>query len=446
MLRIPRQLEYIYTFVTLWFLFGNPVSLLQHGADGDQAIDTTMVASNFLLPGLTMALCSVAFALLFLNWKAVLQRIRVNPQILLVLLFVLIVFASCQWSDYPDYSFRRALLMVWETAFVIYFFVRFDLQDQLLLLSSAFAATILLCLAFSLLIPQYGTMTVPPHIGAWRGVFSHKNKLGPQMALSTVFLFVCRNSNIYSGSQKLFFTLMMCLSATMIVLSQSTTGLLATIFMILAFFAFSTLRLNYKLLTPAVSFVMAAAILSALYVWFNASNILGIFGKGTDLTGRDELWPAIWQSFLERPFLGYGYEAFWQGRASAAAQIWKAVGWPSPHAHNGFLEILLSVGILGGIVFLCSFLLNTTQSLKLIYVTKKPYAILPILVLLLIVINNTTESTLFLADIWVLYVWLSLVPATIATEYRRTAVSAVAGGILTQKDRLVPGRSNGLSA
>jgi O-antigen ligase len=68
------------------------------------------------------------------------------------------------------------------------------------------------------------------------------------------------------------------------------------------------------------------------------------------LTGRTDLWAALIPEFLERPFLGYGFAAFWNPVNLAIME--GAAGFPVVSAHNGFLEELLSTGAIGLILFL----------------------------------------------------------------------------------------------
>lgn len=65
------------------------------------------------------------------------------------------------------------------------------------------------------------------------------------------------------------------------------------------------------------------------------------------LTGRTILWEAIWDSFTESPLIGHGY---FVTSKSGALDVW---GGPSNHsAHNVVLQVLVSTGLIGVILFL----------------------------------------------------------------------------------------------
>ena len=251
-------------------------------------------------------------------------------------------------------------------------------------------------------------MHLAPHTGAWRGVHTHKNKLGAQMALTTVFLLITQYTDVFRGKAKLAITGSMVLSAFLVVAAQSTTGLLATATMTLTFFVCNALKLNYRSMVVAVSSITLTAGIAISYIQTNADTLLGAFGKGTDLSGRNDIWPALFHMISQKPFLGYGYKGFWGPYGAPADIVRQIAGWPVPNAHNGFIEVLLALGWIGGLLFFSNFLITFVKSIQLIRLTKKSYAIYPVVMLVFLTLSNLTESNLFVGDAWILYVWVSL--------------------------------------
>jgi O-antigen ligase len=72
-----------------------------------------------------------------------------------------------------------------------------------------------------------------------------------------------------------------------------------------------------------------------------------LLGKSSDLSGRTEIWEFAATMVEHRPWLGYGYKVFWLGADAPAAAFWKASRDFVPHAHNGFLELALDLGLIG---------------------------------------------------------------------------------------------------
>ncbi len=410
MIRIPRQLESIYAAIALWFFFGNPINVLNNGADGSQLIDTQTVSSSFLLPGISMAIYCISVLILLNCWETTLSRITKNPQLVLLGLFLLIVIASTQWSAYPVYTLRRSVLVLGSTAFAVFFSTRFSFTQQLKMLTFAFGVTIVLCFFISLFFPVYGTMTAP-HAGAWRGVHMHKNELGAQMGFISIFLLVVRSTDLFRGLTKAVVSVLVVGSVFLVVASTSTTGLVILFTLGIASILCNMLRLNYQYAVPVVNISLIVMMLIFFYIQSNLETLLGVFDKGTDLTGRDQLWPAVLQMVSQKPLLGYGYEGFWRGSASPGAYIWKVAGWPTPNAHNGYLDLLLATGYIGGFLFFAGLMFNLFKSLARVGMTKNACAICPIIALLFLMMSNTTETTFFVSDSWILYVWISLIPA-----------------------------------
>lgn len=63
-------------------------------------------------------------------------------------------------------------------------------------------------------------------------------------------------------------------------------------------------------------------------------------------TGRTELWPVVWEAYLEAPLRGHGYSVT---SADAQLEIWD--GSVNRSAHNLVLQVLVSTGVIGLALF-----------------------------------------------------------------------------------------------
>ena len=407
MLRIPRYLEYIFICFALWFFFGNPINLITSGGAG-QLVDVYTEQSNFLLPGISMAIYMTASSLLLFRWKLVLNKLRSHPQTILISLFLVIVIFSTQWSADPSQTSRRGILLVGSTLLAFFLSTSFSFKQQLRFLAIALGVNVILCFIFGVLLPNYGIMHDGVHAGAWRGVYTHKNKLGSQMALTTVFLVVIQYTKLFRGKANLAIATSTIISGFLVVASKSTTGILATGAMTLTFIVCNALKLSYRSMVIAISSIILLTGSTSIYIQANADELLGLFGKGTDLSGRNELWPAAWHMISRKPFLGYGYEGFWGTAGSPADLLRQIVGWPAPNAHSGFLESLLAVGWIGSSLLLIALVITTVKAIQLVRTTRQSYATCPVLIIVFLLLSNMTESTLFNHDVWLLFIWASL--------------------------------------
>jgi exopolysaccharide production protein ExoQ len=66
-------------------------------------------------------------------------------------------------------------------------------------------------------------------------------------------------------------------------------------------------------------------------------------------TGRVPLWGDLWTFVMQRPVLGYGYNAFWTPEHIIAVS--RSQDWVIFSAHSGYMEMALSVGVLGVAAF-----------------------------------------------------------------------------------------------
>jgi O-antigen ligase len=85
----------------------------------------------------------------------------------------------------------------------------------------------------------------------------------------------------------------------------------------------------------------------AILVFQNVAGLLGLLGRDLTFSGRTNIWQAVLEAIMQRPLLGYGYAAFWNGLQGQSANVILALGWAVPHAHNGFLEVWLQLGLVG---------------------------------------------------------------------------------------------------
>ena len=92
-----------------------------------------------------------------------------------------------------------------------------------------------------------------------------------------------------------------------------------------------------------------------------------LLGKDPTLTGRTGVWTAVLRRIAERPHLGYGYGAFWHDRFGPAMLIRRETHWDVPAAHNGWLEIVLQIGEVGGALVAFYFALTVGALLKRLF-------------------------------------------------------------------------------
>jgi exopolysaccharide production protein ExoQ len=131
-----------------------------------------------------------------------------------------------------------------------------------------------------------------------------------------------------------------------------------------------------------------------LFVALFPDSVLELAGKDPTLTGRTELWDLVIDKIYERPLFGWGYSAFWEMANPLAVEISAKVRWLVPHAHNGLLEMLLEVGVVGALLIITIFLRGAWLGWRCLRTPNRELGLSLLLCCGAILITGTTESVL----------------------------------------------------
>ena len=277
------------------------------------------------------------------HWKTVVRGVKQAKWIVVLLL---IAIASTAWSQDPLFTLRRSLVLagndgVWRLfrqplhgASAIAF-AGLDLRAW-----SCFPA-----LRIAILLPRFGVDHFL-HPGDWQGAFTQKNMLARIMVLALLVFYFAKHSVAplvrWAGIAGAF---------ALLVLSRSVTGAIV-------FTAIVRHLPLYRLLRTRITFAIPVVVAIAVGRWDRRSlvassltDILQLVNRSPRLTGRTDLWGAVLTAILKHPWLGYGFNGFWQGLHGESASVLLTIGWPALHSHNGFLDLALDLGLLGLVIF-----------------------------------------------------------------------------------------------
>jgi exopolysaccharide production protein ExoQ len=278
---------------------------------------------------------------------------RLSMQMKLVTSFPFLALLLFPLSQLPTRTISSGTLLLGSILLLYYIMSRYQLDQVLELLLVLGTATIVASIVFAVALPQYGLDQMGGHSSAWKGIFSAKNYLG-NLALffltaavsyraRTVFLRAVRVSQI-----------IFCLTA--IAFSRAATAYMLTAVYIGYFVTLKTLHNFRKKDYFVVCFVLLVAFSSvavAIVAW--PDFLFTLLGKDVTLTGRTEIWGAVFDSIAKRPLLGYGYQAFWLGLQGESYRVILAVSWVLAQAQNGFLDVMLEMGAVGLTIVLLVF-------------------------------------------------------------------------------------------
>jgi len=327
-------------------------------SDEGQSLALQIASSDAGVSVAYRILVYVAYAMiLWLIFTHLSRVLHAASQCKPALLLCGIVLASVIWSQAPFISLRTGLYYLVDTFFAFYLLSAFNLEELMDLMMMLGTTLAILSALMIVAFPQYGLVQQTAHHGVWQGIFAEKN----DAAKNWLFLLtpVCNRrifqprSMIYASMILLF--LGMTKSATAIV----AFAIYAAFMMCLPFFR----RLSLRRAAFSIAVVAVITVLSASVMIEIAPHVAGLLGRDPTLTGRTDIWAVLLQSVQKHPMLGYGYSAFWMGTAGESGLVYMAIHWSFGYAHNGFLEVLLQLGILGVAAVLLMLLQAATNAL-----------------------------------------------------------------------------------
>ncbi len=390
-------LEYGFGVTSLLIYSGGIVVLVTSG--GQQEYEE-VAYDNSLIRITYFAIYIITVLLLSFRWRKTWQTLRQDYWIFLLILVAAISFI---WSFEKANTLKDILTITGSSLFGLYFASRYTLKQQLELMSWTYGIVIVLSFIFAIAVPKLGIMGAA-HQGKWRGIFSHKNGLGQAMVYSFLsFLFMVYQSKRY----KPLMLLGMSLSIILLLLSASTSSMFNLLILVIVFYVMYIVRLPYLLMIPVIALIVTVG--ETFYLWSidNSGAIFNSVGKDATLTGRTDLWQLTTDMIWKQPWIGYGFGGFWQGLNGAeSGYILRAVTWSPSHPHNGYLQLLLDLGILGFSIFWIGLFMSTIRGLKLIRSTTAIAALWPVVHIVQLLITSTTETQLFASNNvgWILYV------------------------------------------
>jgi exopolysaccharide production protein ExoQ len=322
----------------------------------------------------------------------------------LIVVLLALAMASMLWSLAPADTLRRCFAITGTTLLGLYLAARFEPRELIRLLGWAFAVIMVLSVVFVAVKPAVG-ISGPPHPGAWRGVFSHKNGLGQTMLLALITFGV-----LGATSRRRGWPIALAIGAAgLLVLSTSKTPLaVAAVLVIVGLLVWAMHRHPDR-----AGYLGALAVIAALaapfVVFVVLEPVLTLLGRDLTLTGRTDIWRLVWGAIQQRPLLGYGYSGFWTATMGPVLDIWFVAGWQVPNAHQGFLDLLLAFGAVGLLLYALLLLRTMIRTLRLVRRGDPWGALWSICVLTLFLIYGFVESNIMEQNklSWVLFVALA---------------------------------------
>jgi exopolysaccharide production protein ExoQ len=347
-----------------------------------------------------------------------------------VLLFCLYCLISLIWSDYPLVALKRWVKLLGDL--MIALIVLSD-SNPVHALKRLLAWTGFVLLPVSVLFIKYY-----PHLGkdydAWtgaqyfQGISYNKNGLGAICLYWGVgWVWLLTNTLTEWPRRRrpaLIAAAVLAMSVWLLSKSSSATSLSCFVMgTILIVMARSRAISRMPALIHCAAFAMIGVAFGALFLDRSA---LGLLQRDSTLTGRTELWDAIFKIPVN-PIVGAGYESFWTGWRIEA--LWKIYWWRPTQAHNGFIEIFINLGSVGLALVALMLFIAYSRAIKAIR-RREAWGGLLLAYSVIIIPYNFTEATIRVQNLPWLFVLLALVGIP-AVRARRQVVPADVNGLRT---------------
>jgi exopolysaccharide production protein ExoQ len=279
--------------------------------------------------------------LILVRWKRIPYTATRDP---FLLFSVFIAILSLLWTGNLATTSEGIRGLLRTLLFAAYIASRYSLKDQMKLWIWIFSIILVLSFLVIICVPSYSIAEQ----GGWQGIFPYKNFLGYTMSLAVV-LFL---NHIISNKAKQNWLAFVGVAGAiaLVILAKSSASLVSVLVLVSGMPLYQVVKQHYKFRVVIVGIIGILVSGIAFLIATNMDTILvNILGEGLSFNGRTPIWDLAIEKGLERPWLGYGFNAFWSSDAGIDIMVhtWSGLREEGFNTHNAFLEQFLSLGFIG---------------------------------------------------------------------------------------------------
>lgn len=333
-----------------------------------------------------------AFGVTLLFYKDFFRLLREIPMFshFLLLLFLFVVtLMPWAFSFYTIYALMTHFIMFYIVAVMV---ARLGLDQSIYFYVCGVAIFCVVSLVFYYAVPQVGRYWFWNESGVYyqsarmSGIAGHPNTLG-FMAATGILGFLHLKFQNFRMSAFLYpgvFIVLICL-----VLTDSRTSLFGMILMV-GMYIVLYLRMVWVSILLAVA-ACTFLLLSLEFSWGIVEEVLttvsrsGKIEEVTSLTGRSYVWDQMFVMIERRPVIGHGHATM----SKVLAMHQDEIGFEAGQAHNLYLQILFSGGIVGLFLYILNILAALWPASVQAFRDRRPYFLC---IIFYILIASFTES------------------------------------------------------
>lgn len=366
--------------------------------------------SSVVIEGAVYALCGI---LVLTRWRRVLRAARTVWPLLALAVFACL---STLWSVEPAITLRRSIGLLVATTIAVYLGERYSIQAFARLLARTLCVVMALILVLYFVAPEY-VIDYSGYGGAWKGLSAYKNTFGEHMAFALSLLVLVRFQHL-SWARYGF----VAIAAGLLLLSRSATALVCGALALAAIPLWRLMRGQQRLI---IYLLVALMFFLGIYcVLTFPESLFQVLGRDATLTGRTHLWGILLPVIANRPILGYGYAAFWDGLKPEVLKVWIEAGRLVPVADNGYIDLWLSLGAIGVCLFMYVFVQAFRRAVE--YMRAEPgfIGVWPVTYLCIFAADSICESALLTRGTFPFLVF-AILATSLAMNHKRLTASAL---------------------
>lgn len=190
--------------------------------------------------------------------------------------------------------------------------------------------------------------------------------------------------------------------------------------------------------------LMAACVGGLVYTFVSVSVLkettdVAVMGRGEDvntLTGRLPLWEEAWKSAMKRPWLGYGFGAYWN--AKHVLEYSDLLMWQIPHSHNAYIDQVLAIGGVGLGLYLTWILASMVSAQRRYERSGRTAELFAVCLLAFTLVHGASESKIPGSGMGALMQLTILAMLTIKPTMAQAAAAVVPADVRSRRNGSTP--------
>ena len=270
-------------------------------------------------------------------------------------IFLCWILLSISWSTQPlSTTYSPAISSICVFFYYCYIMDRFTPSEFKTLLFQMFTVMFIICVLMIIFMPYRGLEnaavlgTNPDNAGDWKGVYRQKNELGLNCGIA---FGLCIGYAPKNALERIWRD---ALTVLTVVLSYGSRSRESWIAIALVIFLSALIkpfrRFDPRSRFPAFVVVFFVLVVSVTLISLNLDVALHLIGRDRTFTGRSSIWEWSMMAAQRRPWFGYGIYGFW--KTPLANDVIVRAGWQVTSSHNSYLDVVISYGIIGLLLYL----------------------------------------------------------------------------------------------